>query len=91
MASKVEPDDLEILQTLGVGSFGRVRLARLKTTGEFVALKILKKGEILRMKQVDHVISEFSILRMIQHPFLVNLLSYAQDERYLYFALEYVP
>lgn len=54
-------------------------------------MKILKKAEILRMKQVDHVISEFSILRVIQHPFLVNLLGYSQDERYLYFALEYVP
>jgi protein kinase A len=53
-------------------------------------MKILKKAEILRMKQVDHVISEFGILRTIQHPFLVNLLGYTQNERYLYFALEYV-
>lgn len=48
-----------------LGSFGRVRLARDRETGEFVAMKILKKAEILRMKQVDHVISEFGILRTI--------------------------
>lgn len=42
------------------------------------------------MKQVDHVISEFSILRTINHPFLVNMLGYTQDERYLYLSLEYV-
>ena len=39
---------------------------------------------------MDHVISEFSILRIINHPFLVNLLGYTQDDRYLYFLLEFV-
>lgn len=78
-------------QTLGTGSFGRVRLAKDKTSGQYVALKILKKAEILRLKQVDHIMSEFSILRTISHPFLVNLLFYTQDERYLYFVLEYIP
>jgi protein kinase A len=67
-----------------------VRLARVKQTGNYVALKILKKSEILKLKQVDHVISEFSVLRIINHPFLVNLLGYTQDERYLYFLLEFV-
>jgi protein kinase A len=33
-----------------LGSFGRVRLAKEKKTGEFVALKMLKKAEILRLK-----------------------------------------
>ena len=36
------------------------------------------------------MISEFSILRTINHQFLVNLIGYTQDERYLYFALEFV-
>ncbi|OMJ85557.1 hypothetical protein SteCoe_13099 [Stentor coeruleus] len=90
MAKKLQLSELEILQTLGTGSFGRVRLARIKQTGAYVALKILKKAEILKLKQVDHVISEFSILRTINHPFLVNLLGYTQDDRYLYFALEFV-
>ena len=67
-----------------------MRLARIKQTGAYVALKILKKSEILKLKQVDHVISEFSILRIINHPFLVNLLGYTQDDRYLYFLLEFV-
>ncbi|CAG9335692.1 unnamed protein product [Blepharisma stoltei] len=91
MDRRLALSDLEILQTLGTGSFGRVRLARVKRSGDYVALKILKKYEILRMKQVDHVISEFSILRVIRHPFLVNLIGYTQDDRYLYLALDYVP
>ena len=54
-----------------LGSFGRVRLARNKKTGEYFAMKILKKADIIKLKQVDHVISENTILADIDHPFLV--------------------
>jgi len=46
-------------------------LAKNKSNGDFVALKMLKKAEILRLKQVDHIISENTILSNINHPFLV--------------------
>ncbi|KAM3129709.1 hypothetical protein pb186bvf_018222 [Paramecium bursaria] len=88
--TKVQLTDYEILQTLGTGSFGRVRLSKQKSTNKFVALKILKKSEILRLKQVDHIISEFNILQQIKHPFLIEMQGYCQDEYYLYFVLEYV-
>ena len=48
-----------------------MRLAKNKKTGEFYAMKILKKYEIIKTKQVDHVISENSILVEIDHPLLV--------------------
>ena len=51
---------------------------------------MLKKAEILRLKQVDHIISENTILSNINHPFLIRMVGFAQDERYLYFVLEYV-
>lgn len=58
--------------TPSAGSFGRVRLARNKKTGEYFAMKILKKADIIKLKQVDHVISENTILADIDHPFLVS-------------------
>jgi protein kinase A len=83
MASKkkVSLNDYDLTTTLGtgnfndfdiLGSFGRVRLARNKKTGEFFAMKILKKADIIKLKQVDHVISENTILADIDHPFLVH-------------------
>lgn len=44
MASKRKVDlkNYDLLQTLGTGSFGRVRLAREKETGRYFAMKILK-------------------------------------------------
>jgi len=35
-------------------------------------MKILKKADIIKLKQVDHVISENTILADIDHPFLVK-------------------
>jgi len=47
-------------------------LAKNKKTGEFFAMKRLKKYDIIKLRQVDHVISENTILAEIDHPFLVN-------------------
>ena len=37
-------------------------------------MKILKKADIIKLKQVDHVISENTILADIDHPFLVRFI-----------------
>lgn len=55
-----------------LGSFGRVMLARNRRSGEFFAMKRLKKSDIIKLRQVDHVISENTILADIEHPFLVS-------------------
>ena len=48
-------------------------LAKNKKTGEFFAMKRLKKADIIKLRQVDHVISENTILADIDHPFLVSV------------------
>lgn len=53
------------------GTFGRVRLVKHKQTNKFFAAKILKKIEILKSKQIDHVQNESLILSMLHHPFIV--------------------
>ena len=74
MASKrkVNLTDYELTTTLGTGSFGRVMLCKNKKSGEYFAMKRLKKADIIKLRQVDHVISENTILADIDHPFLVS-------------------
>lgn len=62
-------------------------LAKNKASGEFFAMKRLKKSDIIKLRQVDHVISENTILADIEHPFLVGLQGFTQDSRYLYFLM----
>lgn len=84
-------DDFDQGDTLGTGTFGRVRLVQHKPTSKYYALKILKKSEIIRLKQVQHIQSEVTLLKLISHPFIVNLMGHFQDEKKLYMILQYVP
>lgn len=72
---KLRIDDFNIYTTLGTGTFGRVRQAKIKADprGKVYALKMLKKTEIVKLNQVDHIKSEKNILQGIRHPFIVNL------------------
>lgn len=67
---------ISLILCVFLGSFGRVLLAKNKKNGEFFAMKRLKKAEIIKLRQVDHVISENTILADIDHPFLVSVLAY---------------
>ena len=88
---KVKLSDFEKMQTVGLGSFGRVRLCRYKKNDKIYVMKILKKMEIIKQKQVDHVFSEFNILSVLNHPFIVQLVGLNFDDpKYLYFIIEYV-
>jgi serine/threonine protein kinase len=53
-------------------------------------MKMLKKIEVLRLKQVEHINSERAILAEIKFPFIVNLLCTFQDDHHVYMLLEYV-
>eukprot|EP00831_Metopus_contortus_P025916 TRINITY_DN2218_c0_g1_i7.p1 TRINITY_DN2218_c0_g1~~TRINITY_DN2218_c0_g1_i7.p1 ORF type:complete len:340 (+),score=18.65 TRINITY_DN2218_c0_g1_i7:216-1235(+) len=90
LPKKLKVDDYELLKVIGVGSFGRVRLAREKRTKKILAIKVLKKSEIIRLKQVDHIISECCILGMIDHPFIVKLYGVMHDECYLSMVMDFV-
>ena len=82
--------DYEIGDTLGTGSFGRVKIAKNRKTDNYVALKIMKKIEILKSKQADHIANEIKILAMIKHPFVITFGGFTQDDRNLYLDLELI-
>ncbi|CAD8063725.1 unnamed protein product [Paramecium primaurelia] len=84
--------DFEILSTLGTGTFGRVRQAKIKGDPEnkVYALKILKKTEVVRLNQVEHIKSEKDILTFIEHPFIVKMKTSFQDQFYIYMLFEYI-
>lgn len=89
-ASRWRLSDLDLKETLGTGTFGRVRLCKHKTFQRFFALKIIKKQEIIRLKQVDHILSEAAILKDLRHPFIVNMVKGFADEDRLYLLMELV-
>merc|ERR1719359_1715840 len=87
---KARLDDFEQRTTLGTGSFGRVRLCKYNLTGEYFAMKILRKTRVVEMKQENHIKWEKKILTSIRHPFIVNIEASFQDPIFLYLVLELV-
>eukprot|EP01086_Lenisia_limosa_P014998 TRINITY_DN4694_c0_g1_i1.p1 TRINITY_DN4694_c0_g1~~TRINITY_DN4694_c0_g1_i1.p1 ORF type:complete len:396 (+),score=94.17 TRINITY_DN4694_c0_g1_i1:385-1572(+) len=82
--------DFEMTSVLGTGTFGRVLLARHRKTGKYYAIKVLKKTDVVRLKQVDHILNEKNILMAVRNPFVVNLYRTFQDDENLYMLMEYV-
>jgi hypothetical protein len=81
--------DFEQLQTLGTGTFGRVKLC--KRDGQYFAMKILSKQKILKLKQIDHTKNEIHIQKdLIDSPFCIDLYTTFQDEKNVYLILEYI-
>ena len=87
---KVDLADYELLKVLGEGSFGRVKLAKSVRTRKYLAFKQLKKYDIIKFKQVDHLKNETFILYSLEHPFIVRMEGLAQDKKFLYIAMEYI-
>ncbi|KAJ1938817.1 hypothetical protein GGF37_004656, partial [Kickxella alabastrina] len=44
-------DDFQLLHTLGTGTFGRVFLCQSKATKRFFAMKVLRKSQVVKLKQ----------------------------------------
>ncbi|KAE8454456.1 hypothetical protein EG329_000079 [Mollisiaceae sp. DMI_Dod_QoI] len=89
--------DFELVRTLGTGTFARVWLVRLANPAEedrdkVFALKVLRKVEVIKLKQVDHVNHERSVLADVAgHPFITTLITSFSDHDSLYMLLDYCP
>ncbi|GFF94553.1 cAMP-dependent protein kinase type 2 [Aspergillus udagawae] len=87
---KYSLDDFTIQRTLGTGSFGRVHLVQSKHNHRFYAIKVLKKAQVVKMKQVEHTNDERRMLNRVRHPFLITLWGTWQDARNLYMVMDFV-
>ncbi|XP_069609641.1 cGMP-dependent protein kinase 1 isoform X6 [Ranitomeya imitator] len=81
--------DFNIIDTLGVGGFGRVELVQLKSEeSKTFAMKILKKRHIVDTRQQEHIRSEKQIMQSAHSDFIVRLYRTFKDSKYLYMLME---
>ncbi|XP_052131431.1 serine/threonine-protein kinase N isoform X5 [Frankliniella occidentalis] len=85
-------ENFRLLSVLGRGHFGKVILSQYRNTGEYFAIKALKKGDIIARDEVESLLSEkriFEVANQMRHPFLVNLFACFQTEAHVCFVMEY--
>ncbi|XP_008204751.1 serine/threonine-protein kinase N isoform X4 [Nasonia vitripennis] len=85
-------ENFRLLSVLGRGHFGKVILSQYRNTGEYFAIKALKKGDIIARDEVESLLSEkriFEVANATRHPFLVNLFACFQTDAHVCFVMEY--
>lgn len=88
---KMERSMFTKLKVLGAGAFGEVALVRKIDNRQLYAMKKLKKSKVLEHKQAAHVQAERDILAEADNEWMVKLYYSFQDDKHLYFVMEYIP
>ena len=84
--------DYDILKPISKGAYGSVYLARKKLTGDYFAIKVLRKSDMIAKNQVTNVKSERAIM-MVQSdkPYVARLFASFQNKDNLFLVMEYLP
>jgi serine/threonine-protein kinase RIM15 len=83
--------DFEIIKPISKGAFGSVYLAKKKTTGEYFAIKVLKKADMVAKNQVTNVKAERAIMMWQgESDFVAKLYWTFSSKDYLYLVMEYL-
>ncbi|CAN0902231.1 Probable serine/threonine protein kinase IREH1 [Linum grandiflorum] len=83
-------DDFEIMKPISRGAFGRVFLAKKRTTGDLFAIKVLKKADMIRKNAVESILAERDILISVRNPFVVRFFYSFTCRDNLYLVMEYL-
>ncbi|KAI5922230.1 kinase-like domain-containing protein [Camillea tinctor] len=79
----------EIGRPLGKGKFGRVYLARERTSGFICALKVLHKSELQQGRVEKQVRREIEIQSNLRHPNILQLFGHFHDSKRVFLILEF--
>ncbi|AGO11390.1 AaceriACR142Wp [[Ashbya] aceris (nom. inval.)] len=75
-------------EVVGQGAFATVKKAVERNTGKTFAVKIINKRKV--MGNVDGVTRELEVLRRLNHPRIVSLKGFYEDDESYYLLMEFV-
>ncbi|KAF4624321.1 hypothetical protein G7Y89_g13851 [Cudoniella acicularis] len=83
--------DFEIIKPISKGAFGSVYLAKKRSTGDYYAIKVLKKADMVAKNQVTNVKAERAIMMWQgESDFVAKLYWTFSSKDYLYLVMEYL-
>ena len=80
--------DYTLIKDIGEGNFGKVKLAKLKSTKEKFAIKILDK-EKLKTQTKSTLFNEIEIISRLNHKNIIHVEKILDDEKNFYIIMEY--
>jgi serine/threonine-protein kinase RIM15 len=83
--------DFEVIKPISKGAFGSVYLSKKKRTGEYFAIKVLRKSDMVAKNQVTNVKAERAIMMWQgESDFVAKLYWTFSSKDYLYLVMEYL-
>lgn len=82
-------DHYEMLDEIGEGKFGLVKLGLHYKTKQKVAIKIIKK-ESMEISDLELVKGEIDIMKLCRHPNVVRLLDHFENSEFIFIVMEYL-
>lgn len=87
----LENFDMDSREKIGKGAFGDLFSIKHKPTGKIYAIKIINKQGVLDADaNLEIIKSEIAIHSRIEHPFIVKLHSFSEDEINFYMIMDYI-
>ncbi|CAL8463108.1 g2642 [Coccomyxa elongata] len=86
----VSIEDFEVIKPISRGAFGRVYLARKRTTGDLFAIKVMRKRDLIRKNLVENACFEKEIMSSANNPFIVRSYYSFTSKDNLYIVMEYI-
>ena len=88
---KYHLEELEIMRTVGTGTFGRVKLVQDKISNRAFALKCMNKRDIVVTDQQYNVLNEKELLLSCRGcPFIIELVQTFNDSDQIYVLMEFI-
>ena len=78
-----------MVDDIGEGKFGLIKLGVHKSTHQRVAIKIIKKSQ-MKDNDSELVKSEIDIMKLCHHPNVVRLLDHFENAEYIFIVMEYL-
>jgi len=80
----------ELCETIGRGTFSKVKRARNTETGEIVAIKIINISSLQKEGMEKQMKREISVLKAIQHDNVVRLIEVLKSSNHFYIVMDLI-
>ncbi|TQS37208.1 hypothetical protein Golomagni_02327 [Golovinomyces magnicellulatus] len=87
-SDEVNLSHFRLLQVVGRGAFGKVRIVERKDTGLTFALKYIRKVDVVRSESVRNILRERRMLEQLNYQFICNLRYSFQDIEHMYLVVD---
>ena len=88
---RIKFDDFEVISVIGEGSFGKMRLVKLKGSPTLYALKSMRLRDLIEKQILGYVQNECQALTKIKSDYITKAYVTFTDDKHIYIVMDFLP